>query len=309
MRRIKSAGLNVPGVTRFMAAAMLAVCGAPLVSAEVSAQPTSGTPIQGTAVGLDHEPEGLRIDVGRTDARGNVTVRDLAPGRYTVFLGLYSTQKGMLRVTVTDDNVPPTIHLVSEPIQPGRAGGSAYVLDRTGQRLAFVIDKPSSPGRPGGPGGQITINVSEWDINNDGLPSLSYTGTVTVNPGMRINDPIPGVDVVVKRRPPGALITTTSDADGRFSVRVSEPGQYTLSTACKSQSACARFIPSSDPDAACGDDLRRAGSGCLPYTVSLTASGVPLRPSPDGTFEFTVDGARGPIVISGRVTANKSEMR
>jgi hypothetical protein len=42
-----------------------------------------GTPLQGTPVGIEGEPGGIAAGKGKTDARGNVTFKDLKPGRYT----------------------------------------------------------------------------------------------------------------------------------------------------------------------------------------------------------------------------------
>jgi hypothetical protein len=44
-----------------------------------------GGPIQGTSVGVDHDPGGL-VARGTTDAKGSVTFAKLVPGRYAVVL-------------------------------------------------------------------------------------------------------------------------------------------------------------------------------------------------------------------------------
>lgn len=245
--------------------ALAAISAATVLSTAASAQSTAGTPIQGTPVGLEHDPEGVRIDAGRTDARGNVTASNLAPGRYTVFLTDASKLKAPVRVTVSSPGAAP---LVSEPVLPAESGSRAYALDRSGSRLVVMIRE--SPSRAGS-GGQITVNVSEQDINNDGQTLRA--------------EPIPGIDIIVRKKPGGVRVAATvSDASGRFSVRVAEPGQYTVSTAC------------------------RSGNACQPHTVSLTASGVLLKPSADGTYEFSV-GARGPAVLTGQIVVNNSPPR
>lgn len=43
-----------------------------------------GGPIQGTEVGLEHDPAGIAIPGGVTDSNGSVTFRNLAPGKYVV---------------------------------------------------------------------------------------------------------------------------------------------------------------------------------------------------------------------------------
>ena len=91
-------------------------------------------------------------------------------------------------------------------------------------------------------------------------------------------NPIPGVDIIVRSRPGGIVVgQATSDTSGRFSVMVKEPGQYTLSSACR-QTACQKARP--------------------PFTFTSTP---PLKPNGNGTYDFTV-GADGPFVISGVIS-------
>jgi hypothetical protein len=53
-------------------------------SGPVVPQRIGGTPLQGTPVGIEGEQGGIAIGKGTTDAMGNVTFKDLKPGRYTV---------------------------------------------------------------------------------------------------------------------------------------------------------------------------------------------------------------------------------
>jgi len=89
---------------------------------------------------------------------------------------------------------------------------------------------------------------------------------------------IPGVDIIVQKKPGGIVVgQATSDTSGRFSVRVKEPGQYTLSITCR-QTACQKARP--------------------PFTLTSTP---PLKPNGNGTYDFTV-GAGGPFVVSGVIS-------
>ncbi|MDO9588905.1 MAG: hypothetical protein Q7J13_13345 [Brevundimonas sp.] len=90
------------------------------------AQSTPGTPIQGTAVGLEGDP-GSIVAPGRTDARGEA-VFAVGPGRYSVFLINPSVPT---IVTVTPVNDAPV--MISVPIMPGR--GRVYAVDAAGRRL------------------------------------------------------------------------------------------------------------------------------------------------------------------------------
>jgi uncharacterized protein YaiE (UPF0345 family) len=83
------------------------------------------------------------------------------------------------------------------------------------------------------------------------------------------------VDIIVKKNPGGTVVAIghVSKKSGKFSVQVKEPGQYTISTACK-QSAC----PS--------------------YRVLIKASGVPLKHGTGGNFTV---GNNAPVVLSGQI--------
>lgn len=42
------------------------------------------------------------------------------------------------------------------------------------------------------------------------------------------NDPIPGVDIIVRKKPGGSAIKATTDMDGNFTFAKLEPGKYVL---------------------------------------------------------------------------------
>ena len=50
-------------------------------------------------------------------------------------------------------------------------------------------------------------------------------------PALATNDPIPGVDIIVRRNPGGVAIHATSDKSGNFTFDNLAPGKYTLSVA------------------------------------------------------------------------------
>lgn len=89
------------------------------------------------------------------------------------------------------------------------------------------------------------------------------------------NNPIPGVDIIVKKNPGDSIVVTpTSDHSGKFSVKLKEPGNYTISTACKS-------------------------GGCTPSQLPLNVAGKSY-PNADGTttYEFTV--GKGGLELRGQ---------
>lgn len=102
--------------------------------------------------------------------------------------------------------------------------------------------------------------------------------TVSATAALASGKPIPGIDIIVKKKPrPGIMATAVSDARGRFSVRVSEAGRYTIATACP-----AKPRP------------------CPPHRMSVTIGGVALRAAAAGGYDFTVEPGR-PAVLAGLV--------
>ena len=120
-----------------------------LTAAIAFAEP--GKPIDGTDVGLDHQPPTPPQIVARgaTNGEGNVTFGNLKPGSYTFVLTDTSTLKVPCRVLVTFNKGTAKLP-ISEPILPGKRGAQAYALDRSGRKLTVVLD---------GVGDQINIHV------------------------------------------------------------------------------------------------------------------------------------------------------
>ena len=113
-------------------------------------------------------------------------------------------------------------------------------------------------------------------------------------------DPIPGVDIIVKKNPGGlAVVVATTDAKGKFSARVAEPGNYTLSTACHPKTTCLGY------------------TGTVTFTVTLGATPEPITVVGQefGSRAKAVNLATGttsmfsvgkiPVVISGMLRTTK----
>ncbi|MDP1749997.1 MAG: hypothetical protein Q8L22_11090 [Reyranella sp.] len=113
---------------------------AALLSLASVAYATVGTPIQGTPVGLEHDPEGIAVPGGKTDAKGNATFAMLKPGRYTVFVPDRSKFKGLVVILVVSVNDLPVV--TSEPMKAGT--GKGYAMDKAGRKLVFTVDKPGN---------------------------------------------------------------------------------------------------------------------------------------------------------------------
>jgi hypothetical protein len=107
------------------------------------------------------------------------------------------------------------------------------------------------------------------------LAALAMTTTAA----MATIDPIPSVDIIVKKKPHGlAVVVATTDASGKFSARLAEPGDYTVSTACHPKAVCVPYT----------------------FTASINASG--LTKSGPGTMTFTITvKPEAPAVLSGIV--------
>ncbi len=117
-------------------------------------QRTAGTPLSGIPVGLEGEPGGIAAGKGKTNAQGNITLKDLKPGRYAIIC--------------CDDTVPAAQFLTVSTSVNGKpqsradfpVGSSVGTFTVSSARdtitLAFTIGSPSTPtnGTPGFGGGR-----------------------------------------------------------------------------------------------------------------------------------------------------------
>ena len=126
---------------------LFAVCAVFLALTATAAFAEPGKPIEGTDVGLDHEPGGGIIARAATDRGGNVNFGNLKPGKYTFVIMDISTLKVPCRVLVTFGR--EKLHL-SEAILPGKRGAQTFALDSSGRKLTVAFD---------GTGGSITVHV------------------------------------------------------------------------------------------------------------------------------------------------------
>lgn len=94
------------------------------------------------------------------------------------------------------------------------------------------------------------------------------------------SDPIPGVDVKLGKNP-GGIISVPTDGAGRFTLRVTEPGQYKVWTECRPQSTCPA------------------------HALTVNATGAQRRPGTSGAmaYEFTVAPGAPAFVLSGEIAS------
>jgi hypothetical protein len=127
-------------------------------------QATVGTPISGTSVGLDHDPEGF-VASGTTDRSGGVTFTNLKPGQYKVSLRPSSPTQQVRSTVFINDQPQPQAR--SEALTDGLLI-VRFAVSNPGSKVAVKLEAIAGPGTSG--------------------PNVNAT-----------NKPIPGVDVNVRK--------------------------------------------------------------------------------------------------------------
>jgi hypothetical protein len=90
------------------------------------------------------------------------------------------------------------------------------------------------------------------------------------------NDPIPGIDVIVKKNPGGNAVYVSQNRNGAPTF-FTEAGEYTISIVCRKPP-------------------------CVKFTAVVNANGKALKANADGTYDFAVEG-RKPVSITAQLTA------
>jgi hypothetical protein len=109
------------------------------------------------------------------------------------------------------------------------------------------------------------------------LAGLAVGLLLSCSLAMAAIDPVPGVDIIVKKNPGPIVATVPTEKSGKFSMEVKESGDYTVSTSC-------RGLP-----CAAGQHIKQ-----------LKRAGKPLKPGADGSYSFSV-AKSGVVIISGTV--------
>jgi hypothetical protein len=140
---------------------------------------------------------------------------------------------------------------------------SATLLLTVGLALVF-LGSAAMALEPVVPAGTIVLVVRETAPRPPGSDSPTAS------------NPIPGIDIIVQKKPSSTTIVVPVDASGTFSVRLKEPGNYTVSTACRT-----------------GD--------CPAIALSLNVAGKVLKPDADGAagYDFTV--GQGGLDLGGQI--------
>ncbi len=118
----------------FMAVAGSAFAG--LAAATKRAVAAEGRLVQGTPIGLDHDPGGNLVAEMKSDGHGVATFDRLIPGKYLLFVPDLSRFQGPMVFSVKVNGGPA---LVSAPMRP--RAGRAYAMDASGRRLVLSIER------------------------------------------------------------------------------------------------------------------------------------------------------------------------
>ncbi|MDO8973591.1 carboxypeptidase-like regulatory domain-containing protein, partial [Reyranella sp.] len=163
----------------------------------------SNAPIPGIDVVVQKKPSGGKaISTSKTDGTGQTTFRQLEPGNYEVAL----------------------------PSVPG--GGSVsmttFVNGKESSRTDFPVGSSVGTFSVGNARDTITL---KFERIPGPAPANRTAGTPT-GPGTPIpnysNNPIPGIDVVVQKKPSGTALTQNTGGDGTTTLGVLTPGTHSV---------------------------------------------------------------------------------
>jgi len=136
-----------------------------------------GKPIDGTDVGLDHNPGGGRVATGVTDSEGNIRFGKLAPGEYVLVVDGPSLIKAM-------DRLAPARHSGGSSFSFGVGG----LFGGGGSRHSSEKGGPTggSHGTSGG-GVGLGVNVPIGDQDSNGSSHPGETAVPTTNIRLTLN--------------------------------------------------------------------------------------------------------------------------
>lgn len=287
--------------TRFSSAARALVVGLALVLPGAAAlaigEPIPGIDIVVKCLGCKPPIHGITAP---TRSDGTYQFKELAPGNYDLSIDgqrvqTISVDKGTISGVLSRE--PDGKASITFNGQAAALGPAAAIVTTRDNLTGKGRDKPKGKAGVGGvddaaPDGPQGVAVQDSGIKATGnVPTtrgrIGKPGTGAPNgdepslPGMAINDPIPGVDIIVKKNPRGIKVTLPSDASGKFSLRLQEAGNYTVSTVCRQPS-------------------------CASHTITATYENVDYKCVRFGIcFNLTVGQSGG--ILSGRIKLAENE--
>lgn len=262
---------------RPLAAALALAVGLVLACLGSAVLATPGTPIQGTPIGLEGDPGSIKVST-TTDEHGAFNFTKLPAGKYKLTLPGLPSQS----LTVRADGI------VGGVVLRGHEG--SITVRKAGDVPVEYVFRPA----PSPKGGRLPgIGVTGVDDKvADGNQPYKTASRPDGSDLPTSNKPIPGIDIVVKKNPGGIPVVVPIDDSGKFSLRLKEPGNHTISTACRQPSGC---LPHKLSGA-----LKPGADGEPSIIAILIGLLLPAqKASADGmTFDFTV-GDRG-VFLSGQ---------
>ena len=136
-----------------------------LIMVSVSGQTTAGTPISGTPIGLEHDPEGISVFSGKTDAKGQVSIK-VEKGKYKLILGTIKAEKIVITITLMPEKGAPTT-LPFELNKEGIQKGISFSMPSNGT-VTILVRNPEPFNDPKYPSGNNAAGPQKASINTSG---------------------------------------------------------------------------------------------------------------------------------------------
>lgn len=176
----------------------------------------AGDPLPGVDVALDKKTGGITMKVP-LQADGTFSLKGLAPGTYVLRVkgkkGYVTGQAG--------DAVTLAVNQASMSAGPAAMRAAPKPITSAQLSSGFAMEVQVAAD------GTLSGRLQAVPTPRLGTASMVPTGQYDMNPALRSGG-IPGVEVVLKKKPGGKSTTVKVQPDGTFSTSGLEPGTYTL---------------------------------------------------------------------------------
>ena len=133
-----------------------------LITVSVYSQKTVGTPISGTPIGLEHDPEGISVFSGKTDAKGQVSTK-VEKGKYKLILGTIKAEQIVVTITL----MPEKGEQITLPFELNKEGiqkGISFSMPSNGT-VTILVRNPEPFNDPKYPSGNNTAGPQKQSIS------------------------------------------------------------------------------------------------------------------------------------------------